>query len=283
MRFLLPLFLLLLPKLASAENAQEIITRHQKATLTELKAYLDANPAAPDKAVALDEIIAIQNGLGDTASSLEILQARYDEILKTKPVSMEDLFMKAVQPTLAILVEVEDGAKGSAFIEKLRKDIADHEEFEMVKPLLDHFASLFDKPGVGKKMEIRGQLWGSGKEFNIEELKGKYVLVDFWATWCGPCVAEIPNIKKAYAAYKDKGFEIVGISLDEDKDELKKFIEDKELTYPMLLDSEEGHGFAEKYGVVAIPSLFLLDKEGVIIATNLRGPALERKLQELLP
>ena len=282
-RLLLPACLLLVSGLAAAESAKEITERHQRAALADLKAYLSAQPEAPDKSIALDNIIELQNALGESAASMELLQMRYDELVKQKPIPMEQLFPNAIQPMLALFVESGDAEKGKAFLDRMRTDLAGHEDFEELKPLFEHFQGEFSKPGVGKRLEMAGKVFGSGAAFDIASLKGKYVLVDFWATWCGPCVAEIPNVKKVYQAYKDKGFEVVGVSLDDDEDALKKFVADEGLTYPMILDGEEGHGFAQKYGIFSIPSIFLLDRDGVIIATGLRGDALEKKLKELIP
>jgi thiol-disulfide isomerase/thioredoxin len=110
--------------------------------------------------------------------------------------------------------------------------------------------------------------------------KGKYVLVDFWATWCGPCMQEVPNLIKAYGAYRSKGFEIVGISLDQDKDAWKRVVKEKGMLWVQLHDTSQQA--ATLYNVVSIPYTLLFDKDGEVVAMNLRGGQLEQKLSELL-
>jgi thiol-disulfide isomerase/thioredoxin len=137
---------------------------------------------------------------------------------------------------------------------------------------------------VGKPMPINGMTHDE-KKFDVSEFKGKIVLVDFWATWCGPCRAAMPEIIALYEEYHDQGFEVVGISLDQDQDALKEYIEEKEIKWPNIFDahdSREGpQTMAEKYAVNAIPTTFLLDREGKVLAYNLKGKALRSKLEEL--
>ncbi len=123
----------------------------------------------------------------------------------------------------------------------------------------------------------------TGKAFNLASLKGKYVLVDFWASWCGPCRKENPNVVKAYNQYRDKNFEIVGVSLDDKKANWMKAIDADKLTWIHVSDLKGWQNEAAKmYAVAAVPMNFLLDKNGKIIAKNLRGEDLEKKLAELV-
>lgn len=122
-----------------------------------------------------------------------------------------------------------------------------------------------------------------GTPVSLSSLRGKYVLLDFWASWCGPCRRENPNVVRLYNQYKDKNFEIYGVSLDRDRDAWIKAIRDDGLTWVHGSDLKYWNSdVAVKYGVNGIPATYLLDTEGRVIAKNLRGQALERKLQEIL-
>ncbi len=122
-----------------------------------------------------------------------------------------------------------------------------------------------------------------GKKIQLSDFRGRYLLLDFWASWCGPCRQENPNVVKAYQMFKNKGFTVLGVSLDEDADKWKEAIQEDKLNWTHVSDL---HGWKSDcvalYGIEAIPSNFLLDKEGKIIAKNLRGKDLEDKLAEIL-
>jgi peroxiredoxin len=122
----------------------------------------------------------------------------------------------------------------------------------------------------------------TGELIAVSDYRGKYVLLDFWASWCKPCRMENPNVVRMYEKYSSKGFEIVGISLDQKEQAWVSAINQDKLTWPQMSDLKGWSAEpAQVYGVRAIPATFLLDPEGKIIAKDLRGHALEEKLQEL--
>ena len=121
-----------------------------------------------------------------------------------------------------------------------------------------------------------------GRKVDVAKMKGKVVLIDFWATWCGPCVAELPNVKKTYAKYHKKGFEIVGISLDSNKGKLTNFVEDNDMPWPQQFDGKGWKNqYAVEFGIQGIPAMWLIDKKGNLVDMKART-GLEAKVEKLL-
>ncbi|MHC5005724.1 MAG: peroxiredoxin family protein [Planctomycetota bacterium] len=121
----------------------------------------------------------------------------------------------------------------------------------------------------------------TGEQFSLSDLRGKVVLIDFWATWCGPCVRELPNVKRAYSKYKARGLEIVSISLDTDKQRFQRFVRDKRMSWRHVM---EGGGWktrlASKYGVKSIPRMIVIGPDGVCLDANARGRSLEAAIRK---
>lgn len=123
----------------------------------------------------------------------------------------------------------------------------------------------------------------NGKPVSLSQLKGKYVLVDFWASWCGPCREENPNVVAAYDEFKNKNFTILGVSLDDNKAAWLNAITEDKLDWTQISDLNRGNSLSlTAYGFDGIPYNVLVDPQGRIIATGLRGSALQRKLAEVL-
>ncbi len=137
---------------------------------------------------------------------------------------------------------------------------------------------------VGKPMVLAFNEAITGKPMSMEGLKGKIVVMDFWATWCGPCVAEMPTMKKLYAEFKDKGVEFVGVSLDQPEDKgglksLKEFCAKNEITWPQYYQGNYWQSeFSSKWGINSIPCVFVIGPDGNIVTTEARG-----KLETILP
>lgn len=135
---------------------------------------------------------------------------------------------------------------------------------------------------IGEKMDDFTQNDPSGKPVSLSSFRGKYVLVDFWAAWCGPCRAENPNILKVYQQFSNQGFTVLGVSSDRKAEDWKKAIEEDKIPWTQVSDlGRSGNAVARYFGVRYLPSNFLLDPNGIIIARDLMGADLENKLKEI--
>jgi thiol-disulfide isomerase/thioredoxin len=166
---------------------------------------------------------------------------------------------------------------GEIFSQNLNEDIRSFGE--MLKTGAVRRARLL----TGDPVKVSGKTV-AGKPFDISQYKGKVVIVDFWATWCGPCLAELPNLKKIYEKYHDRGLEIVGVNLDDDGEQLAKFLKDNDYPWLILHNSDpkkaddKKKGFsdpnAEFYGITGIPTIILIDRKGKVISLDARGEQL---------
>ncbi len=143
-------------------------------------------------------------------------------------------------------------------------------------------------PTVKQKMEVGYTVQNFaapsplGKKIALNDVKGKYTLIDFWASWCGPCRKENPNVVEAYKKYHDKGFNVLGVSLDKDKSKWEAAIAKDGLEWNHISNLKHwNEPIAQSFGIRSIPQNFLIDKDNKIVAVNLRGVALQQKLAEL--
>jgi len=175
-----------------------------------------------------------------------------------------------------------DEKKGDEVMEQLLRDFPDSEATVRMKRQAEakkRHAALV----VGSKFPDFEEKDLAGQPLSIAGVKGKVVLIDFWATWCGPCVAELPNVLEAYEKHHASGFEIIGISLDKDRQKLETFIKQKNMTWPQFFDGKVWENkLSQQYGINSIPATYLIDSEGKIIGTDLRGKDLEAAVAKAL-
>jgi thiol-disulfide isomerase/thioredoxin len=219
-------------------------------------------------------------GSGDFSNAGAIV-ARAGELLREAPddpatASMAMQFVQALE-------QVPGGSEAAVTAMKTFGPIFETSTNERIRGLSQAFEGKLRFMSLpGNPMEISGTLL-DGKAFDPATLAGKVVLVDFWATWCGPCVAEIPNMLAEYEKYHEKGFEIVGISLDQDRAALEAFVTERKIPWPVLheQDAGGGHPLAEFYGINGIPQFVLIGRDGNVITLDVRGEKLGQRLAEL--
>jgi thiol-disulfide isomerase/thioredoxin len=196
-----------------------------------------------------------------------------DEIVKLAP----------KDPTAATLLYsasyfVKDKQAKAAIEDRILKDFPDSMYAGMVA------GARHKNDSVGKPFDLEFTDAIKGTTLSIKGLKGKVVVIDFWATWCGPCVAEMPKMKELYAKYRDQGVEFIGVSLDQTKeqgglDKLKKFVAEKEITWPQYYQGKGWESeFSMSWGINSIPCVFMVDTEGKLYSVEARG-----KLEEMIP
>ena len=139
----------------------------------------------------------------------------------------------------------------------------------------------FKRDGKGKPVEIEFETL-DGRKVDLSKMKGKVVLVEFWATWCGPCVSKLPTIRKIYDKFYNKGFEVVGISLDRDRKKLEIFVSENNIPWPQFFDGKGWKNrLAKKYGIRSIPTLWLVDKQRNLVDIKASNN-LEEKVKKYL-
>jgi thiol-disulfide isomerase/thioredoxin len=204
-------------------------------------------------------------------------------MLKAKGVFLKafEMFPQRAEPAAYLLQLAEmllaydqsDAARD--IVQRLDKDGIDEDIRKEAKAQM----AKFDR--IGKPVDIAFTAL-DGRKIDVAQLKGKVVLIDYWATWCGPCIAGLPELKDSYTKWHPKGFEIVGISLDSDEEALKTMVKEREMPWPQFFDKEnENNRYAEKYGITGIPTLWLIDKQGKLRFSNARND-LEGKIAKLM-
>jgi thiol-disulfide isomerase/thioredoxin len=240
----------------------------------EFDSRLDSINAEVEAALEADENVTLA-ALSDELRALEILAS---DVAETAP---EDAAKALRRKAIYEAIYLEAFAEGRATLDRLVARFPDTEEGRKGAVML-------------KKLEVIGSLQPGaefppftltnleGEPLHLEDFRGQVVLVDFWATWCPPCRAALPDLKELYAEYHDEGFEIIGLSLDQSQERLEKFLEREEMAWPQFFDGKVWESpLVDEYGVLAIPTTFLLDREGKIVGRNLHGEELQAEVAKL--
>lgn len=218
-----------------------------------------------------DELKAIQFEYESMVKNLQLYSRNFIKEYNTSPVAAYVYLMNFIQEA-----QVEELDSMLNVFEPIQKS----EFVAAIKERADVMRA-FSKGAIAPDFTLNGP---DGKPFSLSSLKGKYVLIDFWASWCQPCMIELPNVIELYKNYKEKGFEIVGVSLDREKEAWLRTIQIPGMSWIHVWDMEgEIPGeVANKFGVTGIPHTVLLDKDGKIIEVNIRGQELKSKLAQLM-
>jgi thiol-disulfide isomerase/thioredoxin len=292
------------PRAQVAQSSGSASADAYQALLGEIRALEQTATTMQKRAQALDKIENLFLGfIKDFPDAPEALDARFQwgilyvsltnmkEAAKTLDIFVREAGKDQVDKLAYAHFYLAEAYKGSDDFENAKKNYQIFlDEYAQVNPKLTSAARMgLEDLTALKQLRIGGDPIPfevtdlDGKTLSLEKLKGKVVLIDFWATWCGPCKVEMPNVIKLHKKYNEKGFEIVGISLDRDKAALENYIRTNKMEWPQHFDGAGWqNGVATKYKVRSIPATYLIDRKGKIRYRSLRGTALEEAVAELV-
>jgi len=257
-------------------------------------AYRAAAADKTDVSAELKEIVTkVQSKLKDgkkTESDLaDELKAFDDLLLKHKDEKTDDVAQIQLMKGMLYLQVLDNTEKAIAAIKQMKSDFPETKPGHEADKILESIKQQEETKKISRSL-VEGAKFPdfaekdvAGKPLSIANYKGKVVMIDFWATWCRPCVMELPNVLETYKKHHEKGFEIIGISLDQEEEKLTSFTKAKSMPWQQFFDGKGwGNKLAVKYGVQSIPMTYLLDGEGKIIGKGLRGEELEGAVAKAL-
>lgn len=242
---------------------------------------MDARPIVADPALPGNFRFAVESMLITQwldrpdlirADEAAILEGRIDELVQANPAEPAIVSFQLARADLMLKF---DHQKGVAFLRELTKapdqNLASAAKARTVKEEI-----------IGKPLSFQFNA-ADGSSVDLSELRGKVVLIDFWASWCPDCIREMPAVRQTYQKYKDKGFAVIGISLDKDAQALANYVARKLIPWPQYFDGKGwDNDFAAKYGVHAIPEMWLINQRGEVASTDISVEKLEQRIEELL-
>lgn len=297
---------------ASTASASEILSQHDRALIRDLSAYLKQNPRADDRdqayAALFNKVIehdwfgdneeaALRYMKNDPEGPVKAL-AQIVATMARAQAGRYDQAMPRYNELMSGLNKPDQEAFAASFAETFASSAVTAGEFaaarQAYQTLQERFpdsAALRDKVAhelgrldrVGKPAPDFEAMDLNGKTVGLSALKGKYVLIDFWATWCSPCVGELPRLQEAYRKYHQNGFDIVSVSLDETRSAVTDFVKSRKLPWIQLHNGSAGADLVDAFGVNSIPAAYLLNPDGKVIRLDLRGNNLETTLAQLIP
>ena len=263
-------------------SAIAIATEFDEKKIAAIETYLEENPEASDLDDALSILVDAHLSIGKFEPIPDLLALRYERQGKGPGANIQLIVTEIVRPFIETSIVSDQRDKAKAFLTRVKSDFADSPEGPSLLPFLDQLGAELYLPGVGDSMEI-AFTDTTGREIDLEEMKDQVVLVDFWATWCAPCIAKMPMMLEIHDTFHEKGFEIVGISLDDNEASFRQFIEERDIPWPQYFDGKGfGNELAQRYGISSIPATFLVGKGGKIIGANLYGDELVQAIEAAL-
>ncbi|MGB3182146.1 MAG: TlpA disulfide reductase family protein [Cyclobacteriaceae bacterium] len=251
----------------------------------DMQLLLDFQKLAQDVQIRMGKLVQ-QNREASQALDTPRLEALLDESQFIQD-SVRDVVHNKLEGNTASLAALQalpflSYDQDRELIDKMLNDLQERYPDEIVVRQTAEKINSISASAVGSVAPEIDMATPEGGNFKLSELRGKYVLIDFWAAWCKPCRAENPNVVRMYEEYKDENFEILGVSLDRDKDKWVEAIEQDGLPWKQVSDLQYFNSkAAQDYNINAIPATVLVDPDGKIIAKDLRGRSLERKLKEI--